>query len=87
MTQGSASHYHLLAALTKAGLTIHDVTPDYLQPAEAQAAFSAHQVDAWDIWSPFIEQAEQQDHARVLATRRGLRQHLLLRRGVQVGAR
>jgi sulfonate transport system substrate-binding protein len=23
-------------------------------------------VDAWDIWSPFIEQAESQDHARIL---------------------
>jgi sulfonate transport system substrate-binding protein len=72
VTQGSASHYHLLRALAKAGLTIHDVTPDYLQPAEAQAAFSAHQVDAWDIWSPFIEQAEQADHARVLASGAGL---------------
>jgi sulfonate transport system substrate-binding protein len=71
VTQGSASHYHLLTALAKAGLTIHDVTPDYLQPAEAQAAFSARQVDAWDIWSPFIEQAEQQDHARVLASGAG----------------
>lgn len=72
VTQGSASHYHLLAVLAKAGLTIHDVVPDYLQPAEAQAAFSAHQVDAWDIWSPFVEQAQKQDHARVLASGAGL---------------
>ena len=41
--------------------------PDYLQPADAQAAFSAGHVAAWDIWSPFIEQAESQYHARVLA--------------------
>lgn len=72
VTEGSSSNYHLLAALTRAGLSIHDVTPDYLLPPEAQAAFSAHQVDAWDVWSPFIEQAETQDHARVLTTGAGV---------------
>lgn len=71
VTQGSSSNYHLLATLAKAGLSMHDVTPDYLLPPEAQAAFSAHQVDAWDVWSPFIEQAEAQDHARVLTTGAG----------------
>jgi sulfonate transport system substrate-binding protein len=72
VTQGSSANYHLLAILKKAGLTIHDVTPDYLQPPEAEAAFSAHQVDAWDIWSPFIEQTTAQSHARVLATGAGI---------------
>ena len=72
VTQGSSANYHLLAILTKARMTIHDVGADYLQPPEAQAAFSAHQVDAWDVWSPFIEQAQEQDHARVLATGAGL---------------
>lgn len=72
VTQGSSANYHLLAVLAKAGLTIHDVTPDYLLPPEAEAAFSARQVDAWDVWSPFVEQAEVQSHARVLATGAGL---------------
>ena len=72
VTQGSSANYHLIAILKKAGLSIHDVTADYLQPPEAQAAFASHQVDAWDIWSPFIEQALSQDHARVLATGAGL---------------
>lgn len=67
VAQGSSSDYHLLAILTKSGLTIKDVTPDYLQPAEGQAAFASGHVAAWDVWSPFIEQAEAQDHARVLA--------------------
>ena len=67
VAQGSSANYHLLAILTRSGLTIKDVTPDYLQPAEAQAAFAAGHVAAWDVWSPFIEQAEAQDHARVLA--------------------
>jgi sulfonate transport system substrate-binding protein len=66
VAQGSASHYHLLALLTKFGLTIKDVKPDYLQPAQAQAAFASGHVAAWDVWSPFIEQAEVQDGAKVL---------------------
>ena len=74
VAQGSSSDYHLLAVLTKAGLTIKDVTPDYLQPAEGQAAFASGHVAAWDVWSPFIEQAESQDHARVLVNGAGIGQ-------------
>ncbi len=66
VAQGSSADYHLLAILTKAGLTIKEVTPNYLQPAEGQAAFASNHVAAWDVWSPFIEQAEVQDHARIL---------------------
>jgi sulfonate transport system substrate-binding protein len=66
VAQGSSANYHLLAILTKAGLTIHDVTADYLQPAEAEAAFASGHVAAWDIWSPYIEYAEAKYHARVL---------------------
>jgi len=66
VAQGSSANYHLLAILTKAGLTIKDVKVDDLQPADAQAAFATGHVAAWDVWSPFIEQAESQDHARVL---------------------
>jgi sulfonate transport system substrate-binding protein len=72
VAQGSSANYHLLAVLTKAGLTIKEVTPDYLQPAEAQAAFSAGHVAAWDVWSPFVEQAEAQYHARPLADGAGI---------------
>jgi sulfonate transport system substrate-binding protein len=74
VTQGSSADYHLLATLTKAGLSIKDVTPDYLQPAEAEAAFSSGHVAAWDIWTPFIEQAEAQYHARVIANGAGIGQ-------------
>jgi sulfonate transport system substrate-binding protein len=66
VAQGSSSNYHLLATLTKSGLTIKDVTPDYLQPAEAEAAFASGHVQAWDIWAPFLEYAEAKYHARVL---------------------
>jgi len=74
VAQGSSADYHLLATVTQAGLTVKDVTPDYLQPAEGQAAFASGHVAAWDVWSPFIEQAESQDHARVLVNGSGIGQ-------------
>ena len=57
VAQGSSADYHLLTVLKAAGLTTHDVTLDYLQPAEALAALQAGAVDAWDTWSPYIEEA------------------------------
>ena len=64
--EGSSADYHLLAVLPAAGLTPKDVTVDYLQPADALAAFTSGHVDAWDTWSPFIEEATAQDGGRVL---------------------
>ena len=66
VAQGSSADYHLLTVLKKAGLSVHDVTLVYLQPAEGLAALASGHVDAWDIWSPFAEQAENQNHDRVL---------------------
>jgi len=71
VAQGSAADYHLLTVLRQAGLTTRDVTLNYLQPAEALAAFSSGGVDAWDIWSPFGEQAQAQPGARVLVDGEG----------------
>jgi sulfonate transport system substrate-binding protein len=71
VAQGSSADYHLLTVLRAAGISVHQVTLDYLQPAEGLAALTSAHVDAWDIWSPFIEQAESQNHARVLVTGAG----------------
>ena len=67
VAQGSSADYHLLTVLTKAGLTPHDVSLEYLQPAEGLAALNSGSVAAWDIWSPFIEQVKVQHGARILA--------------------
>jgi sulfonate transport system substrate-binding protein len=66
VAQGSSADYHLLTVLTNAGLSVHDVTPEYLQPAQALAALQSGAVDAWDVWQPFISQAVGQDGARVV---------------------
>jgi sulfonate transport system substrate-binding protein len=71
VAQGSSADFHLLTVLKKAGLTVHDVTLVYLQPAEGLSALASGHVDAWDIWSPFAEQAETQDHDRVLVNGNG----------------
>jgi len=66
VAKGSSAHGHLLLTLKKAGLTPSDVTISYLQPADAYAAFSQHEVDAWTIWDPYTSQALQQAGARIL---------------------
>jgi sulfonate transport system substrate-binding protein len=49
-------------------LTVADVTPVYLAPADARAAFERGSVDAWAIWDPFLAAAQEQLHVRLLAT-------------------
>ncbi|HTU83978.1 MAG TPA: ABC transporter substrate-binding protein [Solirubrobacteraceae bacterium] len=71
VAQGSSADYHLLTVLTKAGLTVHDVSLEYLQPAEGLAALNSGSVAAWDIWSPFIEQARVEHGARILVNGNG----------------
>jgi sulfonate transport system substrate-binding protein len=71
VAQGSSADYHLLTVLNKAGISVHDVTLVYLQPAEGLAALTSGHVDAWDIWSPFVEESEVQDGATALVTGTG----------------
>jgi sulfonate transport system substrate-binding protein len=72
VAQGSSANYHILALLKKGGLSVKDVRLEYLQPAEALAAFANGHVDAWDVWSPYIEEAVATDHGRILANGAGL---------------
>jgi sulfonate transport system substrate-binding protein len=71
VAQGSSADYHLLTVLEKAGLTVKEVTLEYLQPAEALAAVASGKVDAWDIWSPFTEEAVAKDGVRILVNGQG----------------
>jgi sulfonate transport system substrate-binding protein len=71
VAQGSSADYHLLTVLNKAGLSVHDVTLVYLQPAAGLAALSSGHVDAWDIWSPFVEEGEVLDGATAIVTGTG----------------
>lgn len=72
VTKGAGSHYLLIAALAREGLSIKDVKPAYLTPADGRAAFVGGNVDAYVTWDPFFASAEAQAGARVLADGTGL---------------
>ncbi|GAB6844898.1 sulfonate transport system substrate-binding protein [Methylorubrum rhodinum] len=72
LNKGSNVHYLLVRALDAAGLSLADITPVYLAPADGRAAFERGAVDAWVIWDPFFAAAEAGGNARVLADGTGL---------------
>ncbi|HBZ95112.1 MAG TPA: sulfonate ABC transporter substrate-binding protein [Pseudomonas sp.] len=72
LNKGSNVHYLLVRALEDADLKYGDITPVYLPPADARAAFERGSVDAWVIWDPFQSAAEQQLQARSLRDGTGL---------------
>ncbi|MGA2288405.1 MAG: aliphatic sulfonate ABC transporter substrate-binding protein [Bradyrhizobium sp.] len=67
VTKGAGSHFLLLAALAKSGLSFKDISPAYLTPADGRAAFIGGNVDAWVAWDPFLTSTRRQSNARVLA--------------------
>lgn len=67
VTKAAGSHYLLIAALAKAGLSFNDIEPAYLTPADGRAAFENRKVDAWVTWEPFLSGAQQQLATRTLA--------------------
>jgi sulfonate transport system substrate-binding protein len=72
LQKGSSAHNLVLRALAKAGLSIRDVQPVYLAPADARAAFERGSVDAWAIWDPFYSAIDLEGKARLLADGQGL---------------
>jgi sulfonate transport system substrate-binding protein len=70
--KGSNVHYFIVAALAKAGLTLGDIEPVYLAPADARAAFERGSVDAWGIWDPYYAAGQAATEARVLTDGTGL---------------
>jgi sulfonate transport system substrate-binding protein len=67
VSKGSGSNYLLISALKKAGLTLADITPRYLEAPDGGAAFASGSVDAWAIWDPFLATQQLDHHVRVLA--------------------
>ncbi|MBR1125881.1 aliphatic sulfonate ABC transporter substrate-binding protein [Bradyrhizobium lablabi] len=67
VTKGAGSHFLLLAALAKAGLSFKDISPAYLTPADGRTAFIGGNVDAWVAWDPFLTSAQRQSGTRILS--------------------
>jgi sulfonate transport system substrate-binding protein len=70
--KGSSAHYLTVRALEKGKVAWADITPIYLTPSEARAAFERDSVDAWAIWDPFFAAAEVDVKPRVLSNGVGL---------------
>jgi sulfonate transport system substrate-binding protein len=70
--KGAGAHYLLLQALQRVGLTIADIEPAYLSPADGRAAFENGSIAAWVIWDPFLAAVQRQDGARLLQDGEGL---------------
>lgn len=66
VAKGSSAQGLLLNALKDAGLSLGDIEPVYLAPADGLAAFQADQVDAWVVWNPFSIQAFEEQGATEL---------------------
>ncbi|CAI0794690.1 Putative aliphatic sulfonates-binding protein precursor [Serratia entomophila] len=75
LNKGSDVNYLLVSALEQAGLSYKDVTPVYLPPSDARAAFQRGSVDAWVIWDPYYAEVETHANARLLKDAEGLVPH------------
>ena len=75
LNKGSDVNYLLVKALEEAGLTYKDITPGYLPPADARAAFQRGAIDAWVIWDPYLAEVETNARARQIRNAEGLVPH------------
>ncbi|MEI9891690.1 MAG: aliphatic sulfonate ABC transporter substrate-binding protein [Caulobacteraceae bacterium] len=72
VTRGTSAHAFLLKALKSVGLTLSDIRPVFLSPADAAAAFPKRAFDAWAVWDPYLALAQRDQQARVLISGVGL---------------
>ncbi|WP_026694991.1 sulfonate ABC transporter substrate-binding protein [Peribacillus kribbensis] len=70
--KGSSSHYLLVKALNRAGISYKDIQPSFLQPGDARIAFEKGNIDAWAIWDPFTADTELNSNARMLVNGKNL---------------
>ncbi|WP_106418333.1 sulfonate ABC transporter substrate-binding protein [Salinicola tamaricis] len=75
LNKGSDVNYLLVKALAAAGLDYSRITPRYLKPADARAAFQQGAVDAWAIWDPYYAEAQVNAGARLLTDATDLVSH------------
>ena len=72
VAKASSAHNLLVAALESVKLPWTAITPIYLAPPDAAAAFVRGAVDAWSIWDPFFAIAELKQKARALSLDRSV---------------
>lgn len=69
--KGTSANTMVLRYLDKNGLSLSEITPIYLPPAEGRSALEAGSIDAWAIWDPYLAAAEEGGAYRELASGKG----------------
>ena len=72
VARASGAHNFLVQILERAHIAYTGITPVYLSPPDARAAFDAGKVDAWSIWDPYLAVAQAQGKARVVVNAKGI---------------
>lgn len=70
--KGTSAHTLVVRLLEQQGLTLTDIEPLFLSPADAYAALDAGSIDAWAIWDPYLAAAEAGGTARKVVDGRGV---------------
>ena len=69
--KGTSAHTMVLLYLEKNGMTLSEMTPVYLPPADGRAALESGAIDAWSIWDPYLAMTQQAGGYRALTTGKG----------------
>jgi sulfonate transport system substrate-binding protein len=69
--RGTSAHTMVLRYLDKNRLSLSDITPMYLPPADGREALETGSIDAWSIWDPYLAAAEEAGNYRELSNGRG----------------
>lgn len=65
------SHFFLMFHLDRAGMTLADVMPRFMDSGDAGAAFVAGRIDAAVTWEPWLTRAAERPDTHVLASTAG----------------
>lgn len=71
-SKGSSSHYLIVKALQKVGLSMDDISTAYLNPGDARVAFEQGTIDAMVVWDPFVASTELHSNGKLLVNGEGL---------------
>jgi sulfonate transport system substrate-binding protein len=69
--KGSSAHTMVLRYLERNGISLSEITPIYLPPADGRAALEAGSIDAWAVWDPYLAAAQQGGGYQTLTTGKG----------------
>jgi aliphatic sulfonates family ABC transporter substrate-binding protein len=67
-TKATSSHLFVIQALRRGGMTLADIQPVTLSPADAAGAFASGAIDAWATWDPYYALAQRNQGARAILT-------------------